>query len=106
MLASVIKIHDLDRTWEMFISNVPNPKGSVAENNLPSGVVPSAMPRFAVQPAAKLVARFDGASVGGRIFIAHGPPFIVGAGLSEHATQLHFPGAPRVSIRFACSPFR
>src|SRR5271156_4065975 len=101
VLASVKQIDDLDSTRKMQIGVIPDPFGSVTQDNFLCRAVPAALPRFQVDSFAKLVGIFNGAGVGGGIGIADGVAFFVPCGLSEDASELDFPCVGGLAFRLA-----
>jgi len=92
MLAGVIEIDDLNRAGEVDIGQIPNPFGSVADDNLLLRAAPSAVPGFPTEASAELFGDLDGSGIGGRIGIANRETFFVMRRLSEYASQFQVRG--------------
>ena len=59
VLAGVIEIDDLNRAGEVLIGNIPDPFGSIADDDLLFGAAPTALPGFQIEALAKLLRRFN-----------------------------------------------
>src|SRR5579863_8934073 len=90
VLAGVIKIHNLDRSRELLSGHIPDPHGAIGKYDYLLGSAPAPPPGFGVHAETKLFGGLNGAHIGSGILVAHGPPFRIGGGLSEAATQLDF----------------
>src|SRR5271157_5793515 len=89
MLPGMIKIHNLNGAGKVLVGQIPDPHGSVPDDHLKLGPLPSSAPGFAIDAVAELFGGFDGAHIGSGIGVADGPSFVVHGCLSEHATSLH-----------------
>src|SRR5437588_3312334 len=106
MLARMIEIDDLNRTREVPISDIPDPLGSVADDDLLPSPAPATFPGFGVDARAERLGRFDGADISGGGFVADRSAFLVGCGLSEDAAQFDLAGACRLSLYPAGAAFQ
>src|SRR5262249_57649285 len=89
VLTRVIEIHNLDRTGEVFIGDIPDPWSPIADYDLPLRPIPAATMRFGIHASAKRCGRFNRSSVGCRIVIAYWTSFLVGGGLGKDTAQLN-----------------
>ena len=85
----------------MFLGQIPDPFGAVADDDLLLGAAPAAFPGLDVEPLAELLGVLDGAGVGGGIGVANGIAFFVPRGLREHAAELGFARVRRQAVEFA-----
>jgi len=101
----MIQIHDLNRAWKVGVGQIPDPGGSVAEDDPDGGPLPASAPGLGVDSEAKLFGGFDGSHVGGGVRVADRPALLVHGGLRKNAAQfaLACPGA--LSFDSAGSPF-
>src|ERR1039458_2903644 len=63
----MVEVDNLHRTRKIWIGKIPDPFGSVADDNLFGRAIPSAGPGFQIDTFAKLFGGFNGAGVGGGI---------------------------------------
>ena len=82
MLASMEEIDNLNGAGKMQIGEIPNPFGSIADDDFLFGAAPATITGFPIDAFAKFFGGLDGARVGGRIRIADGISFFVPATLS------------------------
>jgi hypothetical protein len=85
----------------VFLGKVPNPFGSVANDDLLLGTAPAAFPGFDVESLAELLSVLDGADIGCRIWVANGIAFFVPLGLREYAAKLGLARVRRQTIELA-----
>src|ERR1035437_10440211 len=91
----MVQVHDLYRTGKLSVSEVPDPDGSVAEDDFFIGAAPAALPGFGIETATELLSRFNRSGVGSRSFITQGPSLLVDSGLCEHRAQFYLAGMGR-----------
>src|ERR1035438_6351391 len=91
----MVQVHDLYRTGKLSVSDVPDPDGSVAEDDFFIGAAPAALPGFGIETATELLSRFNRSGVGSRSFITQGPSLLVNSGLCEHRAQFYLAGMGR-----------
>ena len=103
VLARVIEIYDLNGAGELFLADVPDPVGAVAHDHLDLRPPPAALMGFGVDPAGEGGGGFDGPRVGSGLFLAHGPPLVIGSGLGEDATEFGLAGVGSPVLCFAAS---
>ena len=79
VLASVVEIDDVNGSGKMLVREVPNPFGSIGDNDFLNGAAPAAIPGFQINSFAELGGRFDGSGVGCGVRIPDGiPVFVMG----------------------------
>src|SRR5271166_6972197 len=99
MLPGMIKIHNLNGAGKVLVGQIPDPHGSVPDDHLKLGPLPSSAPGFAIDAVAELFGGFDGAHIGSGIGVADGPSFVVHGCLSEHATKLTLARTGTLALR-------
>src|ERR1019366_4777716 len=98
MLPGMIQIHDLNRTGEVLVGQIPNPDGPISQDHFDRGPLPTSAPSLRIDAEAELFGGFDGAYVAGGVRVADRPAFLVHGGLREHAAELALAGAGAPSI--------
>jgi len=88
MLPGVIEIDNLNSAGEVLIGEVPDPDGTVANDDFDGGPLRASAESFGVDAVAELLGGLDGACIGGRIRITDGPAIFVDPGLGEYGTEL------------------
>src|SRR5260221_12227791 len=88
MLPGMIKIDDLNGAGEVLVGQIPDPDGSVADDDFELGPLPSSAPSFAIDAEAELLGGFDGAHISSGLGGADRPFVVVNGGLRVHATEL------------------
>src|SRR6266853_199828 len=99
MLPGMIKIDDLNGAGEVLVGQIPDPDGSVADDDFELGPLPSSAPSFAIDAEAELLGGFDGAHISSGLGVADRPSFVVNGGLREHATEFTLARTGRLAIR-------
>src|SRR5229473_6140568 len=92
VLSSMIEIHDLDGSRKLSLGQVPDPFRAISHDHFLLRPVPTSLLGLAVQAAGKLFGRFDRSSIGGAVFVSHGPAFGIPLGLCEDTAELDLPG--------------
>jgi hypothetical protein len=82
----VEQIDALNGARKVFPGKVPDPFVAAQDHLLP-GAAPAAFPSLDVEPLAELLGVFDGAGIGGRVWVANRIACFVPLGLSEHAAE-------------------
>src|SRR5664280_1930818 len=98
MLPGMIQIHDLNRTGEVLVGQIPNPDGPISQDHFDRGPLPTSAPSLRIDAEAELFGGFDGAYVAGGVRVADRPAFLVHGGLREHAAELALAGAGALSL--------
>src|ERR1035438_3581417 len=101
MLAGVIKIDNLNGPGEVLIGDIPDPFGSIADDDLLYGTAPAALPGFQIDALAELLGGLNSSDVGSRIGIADREALVIPGRLGEHASQLDFPRVGRLPLYLA-----
>jgi hypothetical protein len=70
VLAGMIEIDDPNRTGEVDVGQIPDPFGSIADDDFLLRMVPSSVPGFQIKALAELFGGLDGSGIGSRIRIA------------------------------------
>ena len=104
VLAGVIQIDDLNRAGKMLLGQIPDPLGTVAEDDFLLGAAPAAIPGFQVQALGKRLGSLNGAGLGGGIGSANRIAFLVSHCLREHASELDLTRAGRLPFGLALAP--
>src|SRR6267143_6186066 len=99
MLPGMIKIDDLNGAGEVLVGQIPDPDGSVADDDFELGPLPSSAPSFAIDAEAELLGGFDGAHISSGLGVADRPSFVVNGGLREHATEFTLARTGTLAIR-------
>src|SRR5208282_4884671 len=89
VLASMVEINDLHGAGELPVGDIPDPDGSVAENDLFIGAAPASPPGFGIKTAAELFSRLDSACISSRSLVAHRPSLLVDRSLRKQGTEFH-----------------
>src|SRR5215813_5367655 len=105
MLTSMIKIDDLNSAGKVLRGEIPDPLGSIADDDLLPGSAPASFPSLEVQSSAKLLSGLDGSGVSGGVRIANGVAILVPTGLCKHATELGLAGVGGLAIAFTLSAY-
>src|SRR3984957_3668383 len=100
------KIDDLNGAGEMFVGDVPDPLGAVADHDFFLRAVPAMIPGVQVHASAEFSGGFNGSGVGGRIRIAKRIALWVPRRLRETASQLDLARLGRQSLLSAFSALR
>ena len=90
VLAGVEEIDDLEGTGKVLLGEVPDPFGTVADDDLLLGAAPATVPGLEVKPLAELLGVLDGTGIGGGVGIANREAFVIPLGLREYAAKLGF----------------
>ncbi len=77
MLPGMKQIDDLDSAGKVLVGIVPDPFGSISDDNLLFGTAPATSPGFQIDPVAELGSRFNCACIGRRSRIADGITFLI-----------------------------
>jgi len=93
VLSGVIEIDDLDRTGEVLLSQVPDPFGTIADDDLGLCPIPTAFESLDIEALAEVLGRFDGTDVGSGIIIPDREAFVIARGLREHTPQFDLAGS-------------
>ena len=92
MFTRMVQIDYLAGTMELFIGNIPYPKGTIAnDTNLTSSIYSSPF-RFIVKTRCKVVRCFYRPDITGRLFIAYRSLLLVKARLGEDTAQFGLSG--------------
>src|SRR5260370_38786760 len=84
----------------MQIGEVPDPFGSIGDDDFDLGSAPAAIPGFGIEAFAALLGGFARSGVVGRIRITNGKAFLVAGGLGEDPSQLDFPSMGGLTVAF------
>src|SRR5713101_4575956 len=98
MLAGMIEIDDLNRTWKVLIGNIPDPVRAITHDNSDAGPVPASIVGLGINTEPKLFRGLDRANIGGGILVTDRPALIIDISLRKHAAQFAFPGASRLTV--------
>ena len=98
MLPGMIEIDDLDSAGEVLIGEVPDPDGTVGNDDFGGSPLPASAESFRVDAVTELLGGLNGACIGGRIRIADGPAVFVNRGLGEYGPELALAGAGPLSL--------
>src|SRR5579862_934583 len=97
----MVQINDLDRAGEVGFGKIPDPFGSIADDDLLFSAAPAPVTSFQVDALAKFFGGLDSARVGGGIRIADRIAFFVPAILGKYTSQFDFARVGRLTFRFA-----
>ena len=77
MLAGMQQINDLNRAGEVLLGDVPDPLGTIADDDLFLGATPAAFPGLQIEALAELLSVFDGTSVSCGVGVANGKTLLI-----------------------------
>src|SRR5450759_1914667 len=98
MLPGMIKVDDLNGAGKVLVGEIPDPWGTVSDDDFERSPLPTSVPSLGIDAEAELIGGFDGSHIGGRIWVADGPAFLVHGGLREHAAELALACAGTLSL--------
>src|SRR5438128_5152516 len=101
----MIKVHDLNRGGKMLTGNVPDPLGSIANDDFSEGQARASIPGFQIDPVAKLGGGFDGAGIGGGARIADGVASLILCCLRENTAEFGFASVSGLAGSLALAAF-
>ena len=102
----MIKIDDLDGAGKVLIGDVPDPFGAVGDDHFLLSPAPATLPGFGINAAAEFIGILNRGRTGCGGLIAHRAVLFIRSGLCEHAAQLHFARARRLSLDSSGTAFQ
>src|ERR1039458_807121 len=97
MLPGMIQIHDLNRTGEVLVGQIPNPDGPISQDHFDRGPLPTSAPSLRIDAEAEFLGGLMGPSVVVGVRFGDRPAFLVQGGLRNHAAGLALAGAGALS---------
>src|ERR1019366_805394 len=101
MLASMVKVDNVNGFGKVLRRQIPNPLGAVAHHHLLLGTAPTPLLGFPVQALAELLGGGNGAGIGSGIGSTDRVSLLIPRRLGEDAPQLDFPRMRRLTLDFA-----
>lgn len=94
----MIEIDDLNGTGKMLVGQIPDPDGSISNDDFGGGPLPTSAPSLAVDAEAELFGGFDSSHIGCGIRVADGSSIFIYDGLGEYAAGLALACAGALSL--------
>src|SRR5438105_1138130 len=98
MLPGMIEIDDLHGARKMQLGLIPDPDGSISDNDFDNGPLPTSAPCLGIKAETKLVGAFDGPHIRCGIRVADGPSILIRSGLGVYGAEFAFTCAGALSF--------